>query len=117
MPVSVVGSVVGFIVALLIGGLAIYVSARIVVDVNDYGHAIVTALIGAIAWALTSWVPIIGSLLALVVWVAVIKWRYPGGWLSALLMGGAAWLAALAILIVLRFVSPIQLGAVGVPGV
>jgi hypothetical protein len=49
-----VGSLVAFVAALLIGGLAIYVSARVVADVDDYGHAVVTALVGAVAWALTS---------------------------------------------------------------
>jgi len=41
--VSVIGSLVAFVVALLIGGLAIFVSARLIVDVDDYSHATVTA--------------------------------------------------------------------------
>jgi glycerol uptake facilitator-like aquaporin len=83
MAVPLVGPLVAFLVALLIGGLAIYASARIVADVDDYGHAVVTALLGAIAWALTAWVPLVGPIVALVAWVWVIKWRYPGGWASA----------------------------------
>ena len=78
--VPVIGGLVSFVIALLIGGLAIFISARAIVDVDDYSHAVITALLGAIAWGLTSWVPLIGPLIALVVWIGVINWRYPGGW-------------------------------------
>jgi len=116
MPAPYVGAIVAFVVALLVGGLAIYSSARIVVDVDDYGHAVVTAVLGALAWALTAWIPLVGPLLALVVWVGVIKWRYPGGWVTAGLIGVGAWLTALLILFVLNSVFRLGLGAFGVPG-
>lgn len=114
--VSVIGSLVAFVVALLIGGLAIFVSARLIVDVEDYSHAIVTALLGAIAWALTSWIPLLGPILALIAWVWVINWRYPGGWGTAAAIGLIAWLAALVILLVLNAVLGLGVGAFGVPG-
>lgn len=117
MAVPFVGPLVAFVIALLIGGLAIYVSARLVVDVDDYGHAIVTALLGAIGWALTSWIPLIGPIVALVVWVAVIRWRYPGGWTKAAIIGVVAWLAALLIIWVVNAVFNLGIGAFGVPGV
>ncbi len=117
MAVPFVGSLVAFFVALLIGGLAIYVSARLVADVDDYGHAVVTALVGAIAWALTSWIPIIGPLVALVVWIGVINWRYPGGWVKAAIIGLGAWISALVILLVVNSVLGLGIGAFGVPGV
>ena len=116
MAVSFVGSLVAFLIALLIGGLAIYVSARIVVDVDDYGHAVVTALVGALAWALTAWIPIIGPLIALIVWIGVINWRYPGGWGKAAVIGLGAWLSALVILLVVNVVLGLGIGAFGVPG-
>ena len=117
MVVSVIGGLVSFVIALLIGGLAIYVSARIVVDVDDYGHAVVTALVGALGWALTSWIPLIGPGIALVVWVGVIKWRYPGGWTKAAVVGLGAWLSALVILLVVNSVLDLGIGAFGIPGV
>lgn len=117
MVTGLVGSAITFVVALLIGGLAIYVSARVIADVDDYGHAVVTALIGAVAWALTSWIPLIGPIIALVVWIAVINWRYPGGWFEAVLVGLVAWASALVILFVLNAVLGLGLGAFGVPGV
>lgn len=114
--VNVVGSILAFIVALLIGGLAIYISARIVADVDDYSHAVITAILGAIAWALTAWIPLIGPIIALIAWIWVIKWRYPGGWVDAIIIGLGAWLSALVILIVLSTLLDVTVGAFGVPG-
>lgn len=116
MVAAIVGSIVAFIIALLIGGLAIYVSARVVADVDDYSHAVVTALLGAIAWALTAWIPLIGPLIALVAWIGVIKWRYPGGWGTAALIGLIAWASALVILFALNTILGLGIGAFGVPG-
>lgn len=112
----VVGSIVAFVVALLVGGLAIYLSANIVMDVQDYSHAVITAFIGAVAWAIAAWIPLIGPILALVVWIGVINWRYPGGWADAAIIGVVAWLAALALLFVLNTVLGLGVGAFGVPG-
>ena len=113
---GIIGSLVAFVVALLVGGLAIFVSASLTVDVQDYSHAVVTAFIGAVGWALFSWIPLIGTLLALIVWVGVINWRYPGGWKVAALIGIVAWLSALVILAVLNGVLNLGIGAFGVPG-
>jgi len=116
MDVPLVGPILSFVVALSIGGLAIYVSARFVADVDDYGRAIVTALLGAIAWALTAWIPLVGSLVALVAWIWVIKWRYPGGWVEAAIIGVGAWASALLILAALNALFGLGIGAFGVPG-
>jgi hypothetical protein len=112
----VVGVIVSFVVALLIGGLAIYISARIVTDVDDYSHAVVTALIGAIAWAIGSLIPLVGSIVALAAWIWVIKWRYPGGWVAAALMGLVAWVASLVVIFVLNIFLNLGFTAFGVPG-
>lgn len=116
MAVPFVGSLVAFIIALLIGGLAIYISARVVVDVDDYSHAIITAFLGAIGWALTAWIPLVGPIIALLVWIGVINWRYPGGWIKAAIIGLGAWLSALVILFVVNVVFRLGIGAFGVPG-
>jgi hypothetical protein len=112
----VVGSIVAFVVALLIGGLAIYASASLVMDVQNYSYAVVTAFIGAIAWALAAWIPLFGPILALIVWIGVINWRYPGGWVDAIIIGFVAWLAALVIVFALNAVLGLGIGAFGVPG-
>lgn len=86
------------------------------VGASNYVHAVVTALLGAIAWALTVWIPIIGPILALVAWVWVINWRYRGGWGAAIVIGVVAWIAAVVVLFVLNGIMGLGIGAFGVPG-
>ncbi|MFB6160617.1 MAG: hypothetical protein ABEJ61_05500 [Haloferacaceae archaeon] len=105
--------VVVFAVSLLIGGAAIHASSRYAVYRDAPGkmtfeHAVVTALL--------AWVPFVGSLLALVGWVAVIRWRYPGGWVEAGVTGAAAWAAAVVALAALELVGVGSVSALGVPG-
>lgn len=112
---ALIGSVVSFVVALLVGGLAIYVGGRILTDTDDYSHAVVTALLGAIAWALTSWIPLVGFIIALIAWVWVINWRYPGGWFQAATIGVVAWIASLVILYFLNDLFDLGVEALGIP--
>jgi hypothetical protein len=51
-----------------------------------------------------------------VVWIGVINWRYPGGWIKAATIGLGAWLSALVILLVLNSALGLGIGAFGVPG-
>lgn len=112
---SLLGSVVSFMVALLVGGLAIYFAGWLLTDTTEYARAVITALIGAIVWALTSWIPLIGPIIALIAWIWVIKWRYPGGWVRAIAMGLIAWLSALVILYILNDLLDLGVRAFGIP--
>ena len=112
----VLGIIVSFIAALLAGGLAIYVSGRVVAGTNDYSHAVVTAVFGAVAWAIGSLLPLIGFFVALVAWIWVINWRYPGDWTDAAVMGLIAWVSALVIIGGLNNVFDLSISAFGVPG-
>ena len=110
-----------FVVSLLIGALGIHLGARIVVDDGAYGHALVTALIGAIVWAVVGfflgWIPLLGPLVVLVAYVAVINARYPGGWIDAALVALVAWVSVVVVLYLLAALGLSGLGAVGIPGV
>ncbi|QCS41145.1 hypothetical protein [Natrinema versiforme] len=116
-----IASAVVFVVSLLIGALGIYAGARVIVGRGDYDHAIVTALIGAIVWAIVGfvvgWIPLVGPLLALIAYVAVINWRYPGDWTAAAMIGLVAWVTVLIALYVLAALGVTGFEAVGVPGV
>ncbi|ELZ22950.1 hypothetical protein [Natrinema limicola] len=117
---SPLASVIVFLVSLLIGALGIYAGARVIVGRTSYDHAIVTALIGAIVWAIVGftigWIPLVGPLVALLAYVAVINWRYPGDWTAAAMIGLVAWVTVLIVLYVLAAVGITSFGAVGVPG-
>ena len=109
-------SVVVFVASVLVGGIAIHVAANHLVDAGEYGDAVLTALLGALAWALLDSVWLVGPAVALVAWVAVIKWRYPTGWLRAGLVGGGAWAIATVVVAALALLGVGTLDALGVPG-
>ena len=117
---ALIDSIVVFVVSLLVGALGIYVGARVITGTADYTHAIVTALIGSVVWAvvavLVGWIPFLGPLLTLLAYLAVINWRYPGGWGSAVGIALVAWVSVLVVLYVLALLNVATFGAVGVPG-
>lgn len=106
----------GIALGVLIGGLALYVSSRVLTDGQGYDHAVVTALIGAVAWALLSPIPLLGPVIALLGWVGLLKWRYPVGWDRATAVGAAAWATAVVIIAALELVGLQPVSAIGVPG-
>ena len=119
---AVVDSILIFVLSLLVGTVAILAGVRLVVDRDaGFANAAVTALIGAIAWAITSffvgWVPILGVVLMLVVWVGVINWRYPGGWGTAVAIGFVAWIVAVALVYAFAVIGFVTPDALGIPGV
>ena len=116
----VLASIVVFLASLLVGALGIYVGARVIVGAGDYDHAIVTALIGAIVWAIVGffvgWIPLLGPLIALLAYIAVINVRYPGDWTAAAMIGLLAWVTVLIVLYALATIGITGFNAVGVPG-
>lgn len=117
---ALVDSIVVFVVSLLIGALGIYAGARVITDRDDYAHAVVTALVGAVVWVVVAffvgWIPFLGPLLALLAYVSVINFRYPGGYRDAIAISLVAWVASLLVLYVLAAAGVSTFEAVGVPG-
>lgn len=118
---AIVDSIILFVVSLLIGALGIYVAASVLTERSDYTHAIVTALIASLVWAIVAfflgWIPFLGPLLALIAYVGVINMQFPGGWIRASAIAIVAWLASLAVLYVLALVGITGFEAIGVIGV
>lgn len=120
----VFGIIISFVASLLVGAGVIYAAAAFVVDVRDYSHAVVTALVGAIAWGVMSllfgWIPVVGRILVpvvpLIAYLWVINRRYPGGWIAAAMIAGAAWIIGVVVLVVLQTVG-VGVELFGVPGV
>lgn len=116
-------SLLVLLVSVLVGGLAIHVGARFGLRRSDFGSAVVTAVLGGLAWAVVETVARavhlpgnLGALVGLVVWIWVIRWRYDVGWLRGAAIGVGAWLAAVVALAVLEAFGVHGLGAYGVPG-
>jgi hypothetical protein len=117
-------SLLVFAVSLLIGGFAVHTGAKLAFTSRDYSHAVVTALLGAVAWAVVDAIlsevglgGLLASLAGLIVWVWVVRWRYGVGWFRASIVGVGAWLAALITLVILGLFGLGNLDALGVPGV
>ncbi|WP_227354358.1 hypothetical protein [Haladaptatus salinisoli] len=117
--VYLIGSVVGFVVSLLIGALGIYIGARVVTGTDDYGYALITAivgsLVGGIVAVLIGW--LLGWLVVLVAWVWVINWRYPGGWGNAIGIGLIAWVSVVAITYALAILNVLTFRMLGIPSI
>lgn len=119
---AVADAVLIFLLSLFVGAVAILVGARLIVDAQaGFANATLTAFVGAIVWAASSllvgWIPIVGVLLMLLAWIAVINWRYPGGWGTAVGIGFVAWIIAVAIVYAFAVVGVITPEALGIPGV
>ena len=115
-----IDSLIVFVVSLLIGALGIYVGASVLTDFEDYSYAIITALIGAVIWAIVGfffgWIPLLGPALALLAYVTVINLRYPGGYGRAIGIAVIAWVAVFVVLYVLAVLGIFQdAEALGVP--
>ena len=119
---AVADAILIFVLSLLVGTAGILAGVRLVLD-RDAGfvNAAVTALVGSIVWAITSffvgWVPILGVVLLLLVWIGVINWRYPGGWGAAVAIGFVAWLVAVGIVYAFAAIGFVTPDALGIPGV
>lgn len=114
---ALIDSIIVFVVSLLIGAIGIYVGARVISDVDDYSYAVITALIGAIVWALLGWIPFLGPILAFIAYAIVLHVRYPGGIVEAIGIALIAILASLVVLYILGILGITTFEAIGVPGV
>ena len=117
---AIISAVFVFLISLLIGTAAIHLGAQVMID-RDTGflRAAVTALIGAIVYALIGfflgWIPFLGPLLMLIAWIGIINLQYPGGWGTAIGIGLIAWIVAILILFALNTLGIITPEALGVP--
>ncbi|WP_254546575.1 hypothetical protein [Halomarina pelagica] len=117
---ALVDTIIVFLIGLIVGAAGIYVGARVITGAADFTYAVITALVASAVWAIVAflfgWVPLLGPLLALVAYLGVINWRYPGGWLSAAGIALIAWLASLIIVYVLALLGVVAPDAAGVVG-
>ena len=116
---AIIDQVIVFVVSALIGGLGIYVGAALLAGARSYEHAVWTALVGALVWvvvdALFGWLGVVGWVLALLAYLAVIKWRYRGGWVTAAGIALVGWLAAAVVLSLLATLGYGGFSATGIP--
>ena len=115
-PVGIEDRLLTFAVSLLVGGSALHVGTYAVSDAQDYAHAVLTALLGALVWAVLEPVPLLGELLAIAAWIGVVRWRYQLSWLRSVGVAIVAWTAAVVVLAALELLGIGPVSALGVPG-
>jgi len=108
-----------FVGSLLIGAFGVYVGALVVTEEDRFSKALLTALIGAIVWAVASFfflgVPYLGPLLTLAAYLFVIYWQYEVSWPKAIGIALLAWIVGLGVLSVLSTIGFGSLEAMGIP--
>lgn len=90
------------LLGLVVGAAVIVSSVRLVHDRDAaVPPAAAVALVGAAVWgvfvAFDAPLSLAGFALAGVVWAVGVRWRYPGGWSSAIVVAAATWLAVGAV--------------------
>lgn len=110
----------GFVASLIIVSVATYASTAVLTDSSSYVHSLITALFTSIVWFGVTYFTggtfvIAGPVLAIIAYVAVINWRYPGGWVRAGAITALTWIATFAILYALAAVGISSFRALGVP--
>jgi hypothetical protein len=90
-------SVVGFLVALLISTIIVYVVTKLMGEKEGFGRAILTAIIGTVIYVLVYYLLGNGLLAAVVagfVWLLALKALYKIGWIKALIIAVIIWILA-----------------------
>lgn len=111
--------VVVFVASLVIGAFGVHVGALVVLGTDRFGKALLTALVAAVVWSVTSYlllgVPYVGPAVTLVAYLAVIKWQYGASWLETAGIALLAWIVGLGVLSLLSRFGIGSLEAVGIP--
>lgn len=96
-------SLLGFVIALIVSSIVIYVVSKLLWEREGFGTAILAAFIGTIIYTVMGFlIPgIIGSLLALVGWLLALRFLYHIGWLKAGLMALVIWIFAVIVSLIL----------------
>lgn len=121
MPLS--ESVIVFVVSLFIGAFGVYIGGLVIADSDDFGEALLVALVGALSWSVIASVlgsiPLVGQIIAPIValaaYIAIVKWRYSVSWVRAGGIAILAWIIALGVLTVISNFGLANLDTVGVP--
>lgn len=111
--------VILFVGSLIIGAFGVHVGALVVTRTDDFGKALITALVGAVVWSLASYffmgVPYLGPALTLAAYLLVVKWQYSTTWPKSGGIALLAWIVGLGVLSVLSILGLGSLDAVGIP--
>ena len=93
--VSIVSTLLSFVVALIISTVIIYFIAKLFGEKEDITTAILAALIGTAVYTIIYYVigqGLIAALIAGIVWLLALQKLYTIGWLKSLAIAVAVWI-------------------------
>jgi heme/copper-type cytochrome/quinol oxidase subunit 2 len=110
----------GFVASLIVVSIATYASTAVLTEESSYVHSFGTALLTSIVWFGVTYFTggtfvIAGPVLAIVAYIAVVNWRYPGGWIRAGAITIVTWIGTFVILYALAALGFSSFQALGVP--
>jgi len=106
--VAVLGVLLGFLISLIISGIIIYLSTNLLGGKEGFGTAVYAAFIGAIIFALTSYLIGIGWIATLVsgiAWLMALGSLYKIGWLKSFAIAVIIWFFASLVNLVLPTIA------------
>ena len=116
---GLIDSLFHLVIGFITGTAGIFLGAQYAGVGAGLETAAVTALVGAVAWAVASlfmgWIPLMGSVGTLVVWLVVVTQTYSVGLNTAFEIAILAWIASFVVTHLESFFG-IRSKALGVPG-
>ncbi|MDW5563425.1 MAG: hypothetical protein SA339_09385 [Methanomassiliicoccus sp.] len=92
---DILSTAIGFLIALVISTIIIYLVAKLTGEKEGIGTAVLAALIGTVIYTITYWLlgnGLLAAVLGGIVWLLALKGLYGIGWLKALLVAILIWI-------------------------
>ena len=112
---------------MLVGGFGNYIGIRLVSDQSpSYVHSMISSILSAATWDGVSFLlnmyavgitPFAGALVALLIWIVVLYFRYSGGAVTAVPAALLAWVISVVVLYVIALYTTFPFEAIGIPAV
>ncbi len=99
----------GFLISMVISGIVIYLSAKLLGEKEGFGTAILAALSGAIIFAIASYFTVgwVAALIGGIAWLIALGSLYKIGWLKSFAVAVIIWVfAAIASLVLPTLAGP-----------
>jgi hypothetical protein len=104
----VLEALIGFLISLIISSIIIYIAAKLFGEKEGFGTAILTALVGAIIFSLTSYFIGIGWVAALIggiAWLIALGSLYKIGWIKSFVIAVVIWIFAIIVSLILPTIA------------
>ncbi|MFH1850666.1 MAG: hypothetical protein ABH879_10910 [archaeon] len=105
---ALLGIALGFLISLIISAIIIYLAAKLLGEKEGFDTAIAASFIGAIIFALVSYLLGVGWIAALVgglAWLIALGSLYKMGWLKSFFVAVAIWVFATIVSLILPTIA------------